>query len=47
MMLKARGLTKAFVLHLQGGVPIPVLDGVDVVPEAGRCMGESRRRRCC
>ena len=37
MMLQARGLTKAFVLHLQGGVRIPVLDGVDATLEAGRC----------
>ena len=36
-MLEARGLRKAFVLHLQGGVRIPVLDGVDATLEAGRC----------
>ena len=36
-MLEARGLTKAFVLHLQGGVRIPVLDGVDVSLAAGSC----------
>lgn len=35
--LEATGLHKAFVLHLQGGVRIPVLDGVDCALEAGRC----------
>ena len=35
--LEATGLRKDFVLHLQGGVRIPVLDGVDCVLEAGRC----------
>ena len=35
--LEASGLRKAFVLHLQDGVRIPVLDGVDCVLEAGRC----------
>ena len=37
-MLQASGLTKAFVLHLQGGVRIPVLDAADITLEAGRCV---------
>ena len=37
IMLEGHGLTKAFVLHLQGGVRIPVLDGVDVSLAAGSC----------
>lgn len=36
-MLEGRGLSKAFVLHLQGGVRIPVLDGVNVSLAAGSC----------
>ena len=36
-LLEATGLRKAFVLHLQDGVRIPVLDGVDCVLEAGKC----------
>lgn len=36
-LLEATGLTKAFVLHLQGGVRIPVLDGVDCALETGSC----------
>ena len=38
IMLEARGLAKTFVLHLQGGVRIPVLDAADITLEAGRCV---------
>lgn len=38
VMLRTEGLAKAFVLHLQGGVRIPVLDGVDLAVRAGECV---------
>ncbi len=37
-MLRAEAIGKTFTLHLQGGVTIPVLDGVAFQVEAGRCM---------
>jgi len=37
-MLEATGLRKTFVLHLQGGVRLPVLDRVDCALQAGRCL---------
>lgn len=37
-MLMTRGLSKQFLLHLQGGVCIPVLDGVDMQVAAGECV---------
>lgn len=37
-MLEARGLVKTFVLHLQGGVRIPVLEGADITLEGGKCV---------
>ena len=37
-MLEARGLAKAFVLHLQGGVRIPVLDQTEIVLDGGACV---------
>ncbi len=37
-MLRTEGLTKGFVLHLQGGVRIPVLGGVDISVRAGECL---------
>ena len=36
--LKVRGLAKAFVLHVQGGVRLPVLDGVSVAVHPGECV---------
>lgn len=36
--LEVRGLAKAFVLHVQGGVRLPVLDGVSVAVHAGECV---------
>ena len=36
--LEVRGLAKAFVLHVQGGVRLPVLDGVSVAVHQGECV---------
>ncbi len=41
MMLEAAGVAKTFVLHLQGGTRIPVLDGVDLRVRAGECVALS------
>jgi alpha-D-ribose 1-methylphosphonate 5-triphosphate synthase subunit PhnL len=37
-MLETKGLKKQFLLHLQGGVRIPVLDGADFSVSAGECV---------
>ena len=37
-MLETRNLKKQFLLHLQGGVRIPVLDGADFSVAAGECV---------
>lgn len=37
-MLMAEGVWKTFVLHLQGGVRLPVLDGVCLQVRAGECV---------
>ena len=37
-MLRVSGLGKSFTLHLQGGVRIPVLDGVSLDLRAGECV---------
>jgi alpha-D-ribose 1-methylphosphonate 5-triphosphate synthase subunit PhnL len=37
-MLATRGLQKRFVLHLQGGLRIPVLEHVDMEVHAGECV---------
>ncbi|MEA5452830.1 phosphonate C-P lyase system protein PhnL [Leptolyngbya sp. CCNP1308] len=37
-MLRAEGLYKRFVLHHQGGVSIPVLEGVSLTVQAGECV---------
>jgi alpha-D-ribose 1-methylphosphonate 5-triphosphate synthase subunit PhnL len=36
--LEVRGLAKAFVLHVQGGVRLSVLDGVSVAVHPGECV---------
>lgn len=40
-MLLTEGLGKEFTLHLQGGVRIPVLEGIDLAVEAGCCVALS------
>ncbi len=40
-MLTAERLRKTFVLHLQGGTSIPVLDGVSFSVAAGECLALS------
>ncbi|HEY2134039.1 MAG TPA: phosphonate C-P lyase system protein PhnL [Acetobacteraceae bacterium] len=37
-MLQTQGLGKQFLLHLQGGLRIPVLDHVDLQVQAGECV---------
>ena len=37
-MLKVEGVGKAFTLHLQGGVVLPVLDGVALEVQAGSAL---------
>ena len=37
-MLRAEAIGKSFTLHLQGGVTIPVLDGVGLEVGAGECL---------
>jgi alpha-D-ribose 1-methylphosphonate 5-triphosphate synthase subunit PhnL len=38
LMLRTEGLAKQFILHLQGGVRLPVLHGVDFEVHAGECV---------
>ena len=40
-MLRTEGLAKDFTLHLQGGVRIPVLAGIDLAVHAGTCVALS------
>ncbi len=37
-VLRTEGLAKEFILHLQGGVRIPVLAGIDLAVHAGTCV---------
>lgn len=41
LMLRASGLDKGFTLHLQGGIRIQVLAGVDLDVHAGTCVALS------
>jgi alpha-D-ribose 1-methylphosphonate 5-triphosphate synthase subunit PhnL len=44
--LRARGLAKTFVLHNQGGVSLPVFDGLDLDVAAGECVALSGASGC-
>jgi alpha-D-ribose 1-methylphosphonate 5-triphosphate synthase subunit PhnL len=54
LMLRARGISKTFVLHTQGGVRIPALESVDLDLRRGECVvlvgpsgaGKSSLLRC-
>jgi len=37
-MLSTRGLAKTFLLHLRGGMRLPVLSGIDLEVHAGECV---------
>ena len=37
-VLRVRDLTKSFTLHTQGGVRLPVLDGVTLTVFSGECV---------
>lgn len=37
-MIQVHGLAKHFTLHTQGGIELPVLDGVDFSVDAGECV---------
>lgn len=41
IVLRTEGLSKDFTLHLQQGVRIPVLAGIDLVVHAGECVALS------
>jgi alpha-D-ribose 1-methylphosphonate 5-triphosphate synthase subunit PhnL len=38
LMLRTRGLTKSFTLHLRHGIRMPVLKAVDLAVHAGECI---------
>ncbi len=38
VMLRTEGLTKGFTLHLQGGLRLAVLAGIDLTVRAGECV---------
>lgn len=43
-MIEVQGLTKVFTLHNQGGIKLPVFNGIDFVAQQGECtvlFGES------
>lgn len=52
--LEVRGLSKVFTLHLQGGLQLPILSGIDLDVDAGECVvlhgpsgaGKSTLLRC-
>lgn len=52
--IEVRGLAKQFTLHLQGGLQLPILSGIDMDVDAGECVvihapsgaGKSTLLRC-
>jgi alpha-D-ribose 1-methylphosphonate 5-triphosphate synthase subunit PhnL len=54
VMLRTEGLAKGFTLHLQGGLRLPVLAGIELAVRAGECValtgpsgsGKSTLLRC-
>ncbi len=44
-VLRTEGLAKDFTLHLQGGVRIPVLAGIDLAVQRGRPASRCPARR--
>ena len=54
LRIKVEGLSKAFTLHLQGGLHLPILSGVNLQVHAGECVvlhapsgaGKSTLLRC-
>lgn len=54
LRVEVRGLAKSFVLHTQGGIELPVLEGIDLRAHAGECLvlhgpsgaGKSTLLRC-
>src|SRR5215471_20278889 len=37
-VLKLAGVSKSFIMHLQGGVRLPVVTGVDFIVRKGECV---------
>ena len=38
ILLQTTGLSKTFTLHNQGGIRLPVFDGLDLTLSAGECL---------
>ena len=37
-MISVQGVSKSFTLHMQDGMQLPVLDGLDLEVAAGECV---------